>query len=59
MLNYTVTIMFEGLACSVDHTREIDRVSNCEECGEGGDGDLGRDCVCVCVCVREGVGVSV
>ena len=43
--------MFEGLACSVDHTREIDRVSNCEECGEGGDGDLGRDCVCVCVCV--------
>ena len=51
MLNYTVTIMFEGLACSVDHTREIDRVSNCEECGEGGDGDLGRDCVCVCVCV--------
>ena len=35
----------EGLACSVDHACEIDRASNREGCREGGDGDLGRDCV--------------
>lgn len=35
----------KGLACSVDHACEIDRASNREGCGEGGDGDLGRDCV--------------
>ena len=36
----------EGLACGVDHAREIDGVSNSEGWGEGADGDLGRDCVC-------------
>ena len=72
MLNYQSGYMLlevhtvRGLACSVDHACEIYRTSNCEGCGEGRDGDLGRDCVWggeeVSVCRevgREGRGVCV